>query len=361
MKLTDKLFIIFLISLFMIGCDLTDSPDQVIQFEQFEQAGLHGKVVNSFSVDAGVIYASTDDGLRSAEISGILPEWRDEGLRGLNVMNVVFLSNRSYLAGIRGDDVQSSEPVLYHRDPLQDEWDPFDQNYGGPDRTNYIYTLKNHPAQPDLIFARGAFHAARSTTGGEQWQTVFHDWDAMGYQADLLEFDPHDDNRVWIGGESSIFQPYLYVSEDLGNNWTNIPIEAGGDNAVYSMAFHPGDENRLLIGIEGAIWETDNHGESWDISFENDLYHYILVMATIDETPSETVFAAGTENGAAGGNIYFLLTRDFGENWEKRSAEPALDGASINDIAVVEHFGEIVVYLGTSEGVWMYKIDSAEF
>ncbi len=361
MKYIYKLLLILFVSVLIKGCDLTDSPDQAIQFEQFEQAGLHGEVINSFSIDNGVIYASTDDGVWSAEISGNFPDWRDEGLRVLNVMNVVFLSDRSYLAGVRGDDVQSEDPVLYIRDPLQEEWEPFDQNYGGPDGMNYVYTLKNHPTQRDLIFARGAFHAARSTTGGEQWQTVFHDWDAIGYQADLIEFDPHNDERVWIGGESSIFQPYLYVSEDLGENWTNIPIEAGGDNAVYSMAFHPEDENQLLIGLEGAIWITENQGDSWDISFENDLYHYIHAMAQPDGNPSETVFAAGTENGAAGGNLYFLLTQDFGENWDKRSAEPELDGVSINDIAVVELFGEVLVYLGTSQGVWIYKMDAAEF
>jgi len=360
MKLTNFINLwvssLFLI-VFLNGCDIQDAtPD--IPDDQFEPTGIEGAVINSFKADGDQLYAVTNNGVWVSDLTGDITEWNSLGLEGLNVVGLANLSDGSFLAGVQRDNVQSEEPVLYRQedDSFSEEWEPYDQNFGGSENYNYINRLEDHPDHPGQIYARGAYSLARSIDDGESWQTIFGDWSSIGYLADLLEFDPGHSGRIWIGGESAAFQPYLYFSDNEGESWNGLAIDASGDNAVYSMAFHPDDVNRILVGLEGEIRSSDDLGETWTMSFENDLYHYILAMSTPNNIPSETVYASGSEYGAQGGNLFFLVTNDFGETWEKFSAEAELDETSINDLYIHEAEGQITIYLGTSLGVWSYRM-----
>lgn len=348
--------LIFLASLIILqGCDLHQPSPPAVPLEQFEPAGLDGIEVNSFELEAGVLYAATDDGVWSTSMADDILNWSREGLNGLNVADLVVLPDGSILAGIERDQVQSEDPTIYRMDTFAEEWEPFQQDYGGDGNYNMVQALQRHPERADHIFARGAYHTARSTNSGASWQVVFADWSDMGYQADLLAFDPHISDQVWIGGESAAFQPYLYYSDDLGQSWQEVELETGGDDAVYSIAFHPEEEGRLLLGMEGKILATDDKGDSWDVAFENEEYHYILTMANPNNEPSESIYASGTDDGAQPGNLFFLYTEDFGENWEKTEAEQQLQNMAIRDMEVREIGNETTLYLGTTDGVWMYR------
>jgi hypothetical protein len=344
--------IIFLI--LFIGCDIQDATLPPVPDQLFEQAGMEGAVVNNLSAEGDFLYASTDDGVWRTELTEEAVEWNSIGLEGLNVAGVTELSDGSLLAGVQRENTQSDDPAIYKLDPFEEEWVAYEQNFGGADGYNFIYTFEGHPEQPDHVFVRGSYSAVSSTDGGESWQLIFGEWGSMGYQSDLIAVDPRDTGRIWIGGESAAFQPYLYYSEDQGQSWNQPGVEAGGDNAVYSMAFHPDDENRILIGLEGEIRSSDDLGETWSNSFENDLYHYILTMASPNNETSETVYASGTEYGAQTGNLFFLVTNNFGETWEKVSAEPELQEIAVNDIYVHETATRSTVYLATTRGIWVY-------
>jgi photosystem II stability/assembly factor-like uncharacterized protein len=357
-KICNGVLSTLILIIILAGCDLQDSAPIDDPSEQFQQAGLQNLEINSFHIEGDILFANTEDGIWSSQAGVYGASWDSENLSGLNAVDLVTLSDGSQLAGVQRDNVQSGDPVIYRRDHQSGDWDPFEQNYGGTENYNYINRIDNHPTNADLLFARGAAHAAKSSDGGENWQVVLHDWDTMGYQADLLEFDPHNSERVWAGGEAAVLRPYLVYSNNLGDTWNGINVDVGDDDAVYSMAFHPEDEEHLLIGMEGEIRYTTDMGETLGQSFENDLYHYIHAMATPNGELSETVFASGTEYGAQGGNVYFLVTNDFGENWEKFSSEYELDQIGINDIKVIESGGETVIYLATTEGVWTYRMQS---
>jgi outer membrane biogenesis lipoprotein LolB len=353
--ITCKVLIVFFLVFLISACDLHSPSAPSIPPEQFQHTGLEGLKVNSFETDGDLLYAATDDGVWSASISDDLPEWQDEGLQSINVIDIVIFPDGSRLAAVEREQVQSDLPTIFRIDTFSEEWEPFQQDYGGQQEYNWIEALRRHPDQPDVLFARGSYHVARSTNSGDNWQVVFENWDAMGYQADLLEIDPHNTDRIWIGGENAALQPYLFYSSDLGQSWQDLEIETGGDDAVYSMAFHPDDEGRLLLGMEGKILKSENRGEDWAGSFENDLYHYILTMTSPDGRLSETIYASGTERGAQRGNLFFLVTEDFGENWEKISSEQQLNDIAVNDMIVRQTGNESTVYLATSRGVWIYR------
>jgi photosystem II stability/assembly factor-like uncharacterized protein len=354
-NVTCSLLIIIFTILMITGCDLHSPSAPSIPPEQFQHTGLEGLTVNSFETDGDLLYAATEDGIWSASLSDDLSEWQAEGLQSLDIIDVVIFPDGSILAAIQREQVQSDLPTIFRLDTFSDDWEPYQQDFGGMEEYNWIEALERHPDQPDVVFARGSYHTARSTNSGDSWQVVFENWDSMGYQADLLEIDPHNTDRIWIGGENAALQPYLLYSSDLGQSWQDLEIETSGDDAVYSMAFHPEDEDRLLLGMEGKILNSDNRGEDWAESYENDLYHYILTMTSPNDQLSETIYASGTENGAQRGNLFFLVTDDFGENWEKISAGQQLNDIAVNDMIVRQAGNESTVYLATTRGVWIYR------
>ncbi|MCH8550230.1 MAG: hypothetical protein LAT80_15275, partial [Balneolaceae bacterium] len=341
--------------LLLLGCDIQDSPTP-IQEDRFEEAGLQQEIVNSFLTEGNEIYVATDNGVRRMiDPDSDNTEWDQLGLSGLDVVDIVRRGDGSLIAAVQRDDTQSEEPVLYRQADPEADWEAMETDYGGDQNYTYINRLIVHPQDSNLLFARGAYSVLRSMNGGETWQPVFGDWESTGYLSDLLEVDPGNPDRMWAGGETSSFQPYLYRSDDRGSSWDNGLLDAGGDNAVYSIAFHPDDEDRILLGMEGEIRFSDDAGESWETSRENDSYNYIVTMASPEEIPSETVIASGSEGGTSNENLFFLLTRDFGETWEKETADPPISDIYITDLHIEETAGLLTIWLATNQGVWVYR------
>lgn len=355
-RLITAAFCLISVFLFLTSCDLYEPQDPAIIPEQFQQTGLANIEVNSFFIEGNELFAATDNGVWSTDILQDGIDWNSIGLEGQNVADLVVLPDGSLLAGIRTEEAQSDQPTIYRWNSLSEEWEPYQQNYGGEENMNMIQALEVHPDRHGHVFARGEWHTALSTDSGDNWQVIFGDWDMIGYQAGLLEIDPHDTDRIWIGGENAAFQPYLYRSDNMGNSWEEIEIETGGDDAVYSMAFNPDNQENLLVGMEGKILGTDDMGETWSQVFENHDYHYILAMTTPNNELSETVYASGTENGAQGGNLFYLYTEDFGESWEKISSDQNLQNMAVRDLVVREFGNETTIYFATTNGVWVYRM-----
>lgn len=298
------------------------------------------------------LYAATDEGVYRTDLHESTYKWESLGLEDHFISSIVETPEGELFAGLRHTNEEA--PPLFRSDQTHTQFDPYPQNYAEEHEYAIVYTMMQDPFRPDTIYARGAYFTARSPDAGENWELIFGDWGSAGYQADIIEIHPHEPETIWVGGETSIFQPYLTYSEDLGENWEGIELDTGGDDAAYSLAFHPDDPDEILLGMEGKIKHTEDRGQSWEWVFENDLYHYIHVMESPGNEPSETVYASGTENGAAGGGLFFLKTEDFGETWNKTRADLDIDGLSINDLLIREESGGQVIYFATSQGVWQY-------
>lgn len=335
------------------GCDGTEiiGPDPEEGFSSF---GLNSVSINKIEVVEGLLYAATEQGLYRRSLAEEAA-WQLVGLDALHVADFTPLPGDEMLAAVRPDGDPGEEPTLYKWQGGE-EWIPFQNDFGGEEGFSGVEAVASHPAGRDTVFARGAMNVAKSTDGGSSWRSVFQDWDSAGYQAPLIHFDPRDPSLIWGGGETSIFQPYVLRSTDYGETWTMISLDAGGDNAVYSMAVHP-ETGEILIGMEGRIMASTDDGETWSTVFEPESSAYILSMDVLEDGGRYTVFAAGSEGGTSGGRIVLYRSDDFGATWGRIDYPDGPQQTSTASIVVSETGGQTTVYLGTGHGVFRYIED----
>ena len=342
---------VFLPSIGVVGCDLVSSDDA--SRTQWALAGLQNRDVQELKLRHGTLHAATDSGLYRKPL-GVEVGWTTEGLQGKTVVDVAWRGDGDMLAGVQHEEGQTG-PVLYKRATPNAQWTPFGTGYG-PDDHGHVRALASIPGSRDTLLARGARNVARSVDGGGQWTSVWGDWRGIGYQAPLLYVSPHDPSVVFAGGESSIFQPYLVRSPDYGATWQRASgVSAGGDNAVYTMIEHPDDPGRFLLGMEGRVLRSNDGGRNWTLAYEPPQYTYVFDFATRQAGDRTIIYAAGSENGTEAGRLTLHRTDDFGESWERVSYAAGPDSAATRALTLTENGGRTRLYLGTTDGVYVYR------
>ncbi|MFB6232598.1 MAG: WD40/YVTN/BNR-like repeat-containing protein [Salinibacter sp.] len=354
MKLTERWIValaVFLLSIGVVGCDLVSSDDA--SRTPWALAGLANRDVQELKLRHGMLHAATDSGLYRTPLDSEV-KWTTGGLQGKTVVDVTWREDGAMLAGVQHENGQTG-PVLYKRATPDAQWTPFDTGYG-PDDYRHVRALASIPGSRDTLLARGMRNVARSVDGGEQWTSVWGGWDQIGYQAPLLYVSPHDPSVVFAGGEASNFQPYLVRSPDYGATWQRASgISAGGDNAVYAIIEHPDDPGRFLLGMEGRVLRSTDGGRNWTLVYEPPQYTYVFDFAARQVGDRTLIYAAGSENGTGAGRLTLHRTGNFGESWERISYTAGPDSAATRALALTEDGGHTRLYLGTTEGVYVYR------
>ncbi|MBI4476765.1 MAG: sialidase [Acidobacteria bacterium] len=101
--------------------------------------------------------------------------------------------------------------------------------------------------------------AWRSDDGGETWQVVSHDRNAMGrahYYSHLFVAPDHQDEVYFLTAGYSVSLDGGRTLSQQGGNAT-----PGGDN--HDMWIDPGDADRMVIGNDGGVSISTNRGRSW--------------------------------------------------------------------------------------------------
>ncbi|GEM_PF-3811077 len=77
----------------------------------------------------------------------------------------------------------------------------------------------------------------------------------------LLAMDPSSSNVIYLGGWD------LYRSNDGGQTWQTLSQNAQGQpvihQAIFSMAFLPGQSGTFLVGTEGGLYYTVDNAATW--------------------------------------------------------------------------------------------------
>ncbi|MCZ6854606.1 MAG: glycosyl hydrolase [Gammaproteobacteria bacterium] len=156
-----------------------------------------------------------------------------------------------------------------------------------PQESNVIY------ATIELANRTGGFW--RSEDGGESWEKR-NDYLSGGtgphYYQELFA-SPHQFDRVYQ------MDVQMHVTEDGGQKFTKLKHDSKHSDH-HAMAFDPGDEDYLLVGTDGGIYESYDRGKSWRFINNLPITQFYKVAVDYDE-PFYNVYGGTQDNNSQGG------------------------------------------------------------
>lgn len=156
------------------------------------------------------------------------------------------------------------------------------------------------PQKPDVLYATielanrtGAMY--RSTDAGESWEKR-SDFAAGGtgpHYYNELWASPHRFDRIYHADVN------LHVTDDGGK--TMVKLEHDTKHVDHhAMAFDPADENYLLVGNDGGLYESFDLGKSWRFINNFPITQFYKVAVDYDE-PFYNVYGGTQDNNSQGG------------------------------------------------------------
>jgi photosystem II stability/assembly factor-like uncharacterized protein len=208
--------------------------------------------------------------------------------------------------------------------------------------TRHISRVVIHPTNPDVVYVSALGHAwgpnpergvYRSTNGGKSWDLVLHKSDKAG-AADLT-IDSRNPRvlyaAIWQGrryphaAESGGPDSGIWRSVDGGDNWTEVTRNSGlptgllGRIGVAASPAQPGRVWALVESEDGAMFRSDDYGETWERLCENaDLRRrpWYYMHAYADPQNANTVWVLNLEcwRSVDGGKTFESIPTPHGDN-----------------------------------------------
>ena len=156
------------------------------------------------------------------------------------------------------------------------------------------------PQNPDVIYATielsnrsGGFW--RSADGGESWEKK-NEYLSGGtgphYYQELFA-SPHQFDRVYQ------MDVQMHVTENGGTDFTKLDHETKHSDH-HAMAFRHDDENYLLVGTDGGIYESLDLGVTWRFVNNMPITQFYKVAVDYDE-PFYHIYGGTQDNNSQGG------------------------------------------------------------
>jgi len=171
---------------------------------------------------------------------------------------------------------------------------------GLPDEMMGKTGLAISPQDPDVIYATielsnrtGGFW--RSADGGESWEKK-NEYLSSGtgphYYQELFA-SPHQFDRVYQ------MDVQMHVTENGGTDFTKLDHETKHSDH-HAMAFRHDDEDYLLVGTDGGIYESLDLGTTWRFVNNLPITQFYKVAVDYDE-PFYNVYGGTQDNNSQGG------------------------------------------------------------
>jgi photosystem II stability/assembly factor-like uncharacterized protein len=202
------------------------------------------------------------------------------------------------------------------------------------------------PHNPEVLYAlveaandqSGFF---RSADRGETWQkqSSYNSSSPQYYQE--IVACPHKFDRVYS------LDTYMQVSEDGGKTFSPLGED---DKHVDNHAMHidPRDENHLLIGCDGGVYETWDRGNTYDFKANLPLTQFYKIAVSNDE-PFYYVYGGTQDNATQGGptqtiNSHGIRNQDWFVTVFGDGFDPAVDPDDPDTIYSQWQYGGLVRY-----------------
>ena len=171
---------------------------------------------------------------------------------------------------------------------------------GLPEENRGKTGLAISPQDPDVLYAtielanrEGGFW--RSADGGESWEKR-NDYLSGGtgphYYQELFA-SPHQFDRVYQ------MDVQMHRTDDGGETFVDLTHDTKHSDH-HAMAFDPDDENYMLLGVDGGIYESYDQGATWRFTDNLPILQYYKVAVDYDE-PFYNVYGGTQDNNSHGG------------------------------------------------------------
>ncbi|MEL6558093.1 MAG: glycosyl hydrolase [Bacteroidota bacterium] len=153
------------------------------------------------------------------------------------------------------------------------------------------------PANPEIIYAiveaanrKGGFY--RSTNRGASWEKRSGHSTSGNYYQEIIA-DPVDENIVYS------MDTWMKVTRDGGKTFKNVGEDTKHvDN--HCIWIDPNNNNHLLVGCDGGIYETFDVGKTWDFK-ENLPITQFYKVALDNDAPFYNIYGGTQDNFSLGG------------------------------------------------------------
>ncbi|WP_419661110.1 uncharacterized protein Dvar_15300 [Desulfosarcina variabilis str. Montpellier] len=186
------------------------------------------------------------------------------------------------------------------------------------------------PVNPDKLFAATYMGDGLFVTedGGNTWQAVGTENDSesesifKNHSVIAVKIAPSDNTVIWAA-----YNRYVAKSMDGGWTWTliEVPDIYVNDRFCHSLAVDPSDSQTVYVGTSGpvddgdngAIYKTDDGGETWTKMNQFADFDFTVIDIAVDPQNSQIIWSVTNSEGTGGvfgGTLY--RSGDGGENWD---------------------------------------------
>jgi photosystem II stability/assembly factor-like uncharacterized protein len=135
-----------------------------------------------------------------------------------------------------------------------------------PYEYNTMSSLQRSPNNPDIIIGVIGPAVYRSTNGGNFWRLIKGRRGAAA-NMDYVRWNPYRRGQVWFFGETSVFAPYMFHSNDYGETFEgSVNFNALGfpsDAAVVDVAFDASNPDIVYAATSYGVIKTTDGGDRW--------------------------------------------------------------------------------------------------
>ncbi len=217
-------------------------------------------------------------------------------------------------------------------------------NRGLPDGDKGRIGLAVSPINSEILYAiveatSGKSGFYRSDNRGESWQRMSDYISSSPQYYQEIVACPHRLDRIYS------LDTFLQVSEDGGKTFSGLG-EADKHVDNHAMVIDPTDENHLLVGCDGGLYESWDRGQTYDFKANLPITQFYKV-AVSNEKPFYYVYGGTQDNATQGGpsrtmNANGIRNSDwfitvFGDGFE-----PAVDPEDADTIYSQWQYGGLV-------------------
>lgn len=349
------LLLSLIIALFSLSCS-TDNNNGKSDVE-WSNIGLNVNDVTLIEIQDDILYATDNKSINKIDLDDNNSEWEkfnfDVDYPHEFISDILFFKDIFYLVVStteEKDDIPDNFTTLFKSGDNGNKWEEVDIQIEDQEQPYILDKLKKSSSGNSLYSAPGYIY--KFNIEDNIWVNM-----SSGLQIGFIEslyVSEYQEGQVWVGGWKSTFKPYLARTLDDGLSWkvfTDEELDINSDATIYSVLSHPEKKDEVLIGLGGStssanmIRKSENGGLEWKSVFSGKNIRSIANS----KMKTDRVYASGISDN---GELFIVISDDFGNNWSLISYEDNSNDFKVNDIIVKPENDSEKVYLSTNKGIY---------